>query len=54
MHDLIGPDDVGRGYAGADSTDIKSLGKLDEFGAGRVDAANENRHLQSDARGTSG
>ena len=45
VYDLIKADDVGRGYTGPSSTNIKSFGELDEFGPGRVGAANENRHL---------
>jgi len=54
VHDLIGPDDVCGGNTSPSSTNIESLGELDEFGPGRVDAADENRHLQADAGRTSG
>jgi hypothetical protein len=42
---LIGPDDVCRGDTSPSSTDIESLGELDEFDPGRVGASDENRDL---------
>ena len=45
MNDLIGPDDVRRGNTSPSGTDIERLRELDEFGPGRVGAADENRYL---------
>lgn len=53
MDELIRPEHVGRGNTGAMGADIEGFGELDEFGTGGVGAADEDRHLQTEAWGAS-
>ena len=54
MHDLVWTQNVRRGYAGACRADIEGFCKLNELGPGSVRRAQENGHLQTNARGSSG
>jgi hypothetical protein len=49
--DLMVAEVMGRGDTGTRSADVKGLGELNELDAGRVDAPEEHRHLEADARG---
>lgn len=53
MHNLVGPENVGGYNARAGSADIESFRQLDKFGPRGVGGAQENGHLQANARGSS-
>ena len=53
MNDLIGAENVGRGYTSARGADVERFCELDEFGPGCVCRAQEDWHLQANARGPS-
>jgi hypothetical protein len=45
MDDLIGAENVGRGYTSARGADVQRFCELDEFGPGDVCRAQEDGHL---------
>ncbi len=53
MDDLIGAQNMGGSHTGTCSADIERFRELYEFSSGGVCGAQEDRHLQTNARGPS-